>query len=373
MIFTIQQSALLPKLADISSITERKSINPIISHVLIEAQEHQLILTGTDTEITLTVEVSESLEVQQTGKVTVPAAKFLDVIRHQASGSVIQCALDQEQLVVRSQDSVFRLSTLPAQDFPVQETLAFQESIELPSKALYQSLKRVQFSMAEQDPRHTLNGVLLHLVEQGAGMHVVSTDGHRLSCAQAKVHQSSASEGSWILPRKAVAELIRFVSRLDQMVRLNVSGRQLNVQFDGYSLTTSLIDGQYPNYNAVIPEKQNEPMLIPRQSLIEALQRARVLQTGRSSESGVNLRFQEHELLLSARNTENETAEERLGIVNASKLNLDLGLNTSYLMQVAQHLESESVQLHAPRDGKPCLLTAQEDEGVLYVIMPMRL
>lgn len=373
MIFTIQQSALLPKLADISSITERKSSTPIISHVLIEAQEHQLILTGTDTEITLTVAVNEEVQVTQVGKVTVPATKFLDVIRHQANGSMIQCALENEQLVVRNQDSVFRLSTLPAQDFPVQEAFSLKESIELPSRALFQVLKRVQFSMAEQDPRHTLNGVLLRLVEQGTGLHAVSTDGHRLSCAFARLHQSSAPEGSWILPRKAVSELIRFVSRLDQMVRLNVSARQLNVQFDGYSLTTSLIDGQYPNYDTVIPERQATPMLIPRQNLIEALQRVRVLQTGRSSESGVNLRFQEHELLLSARNTENETVEERLGIVNASKVNLDIGLNTSYLIQVAQHLESESVQLHAPRDGKPCLLTAQEDEGVLYVIMPMRL
>ncbi|MDO4435971.1 MAG: DNA polymerase III subunit beta [Cardiobacteriaceae bacterium] len=373
MIFTIQQSALLPKLADVSSITERKSANPIFSHLLIEAHPNHLLLKGTDNEITLSVEVDESVHVQQTGAVTVPASKFLEVIRHQSSGSEIHCALEGEQWVVRSQDSIFRLSTLPAQDFPVLETFSLPDSLELSSKALHQLLKKVQFSMAEQDPRHYLQGVLLKVVEQGHALHAVSTDGHRLSCAMASLQQASNPEGSWILPRKAVAELIRFLSRLDQMVRLQVGGRHLNVELGGYRLTTSLIDGQFPQYEPVIPPKQPTPVLIPRQSLIEALQRARVLQMGRGNEGGVSLRFQEHELLLSARNSENETVEERLDILNPAKLSLDIGLNTHYLIQAIQHLESENVQLHLVNNTSPCLLTGQEDEDLRYIIMPLRL
>lgn len=373
MIFTIPQNLLLPKLADIAGITERKSSNPILSHVLLEAYEQQLRLRGTDTEITLNLTLEEGVSVQQAGAITVPATKFLEVIRYQHAGCDIQCALEGEQWVVRAQDSVFRLSTLPAKDFPAVESFSVTDSVELSSKALYQLLKKVQFSMAEQDPRHYLNGLLLHVVDNGACLNAVSTDGHRLACATTRLQYSSNPQGSWILPRKAVAELTRFVSRLDQMVRLNVGGRQLNVQWEGHSLTIALIDGQFPNYEQVIPPKQATPVLISRQALIEALQRARILQMGRGNDGGVSLHFHEHELRLSARNTENETVEERLDILNAGQVDLSIGLNTTYLMQALQHLDSENVQLHLQSVSSPCLLTGQEDEDLRYLIMPMRL
>lgn len=369
MKFKIVKEALLELLTDFSEIVSRKTTVPIISHIYIEASNEQIIFKGTDTEVSL--EANISAEIFQDGMTTVPGGKFLDVIRHLKPGSEVTCWLEDEQFHIKASGSHFRLITLPAEDFPVAEEIGEQSTIALNSDLLNNIMQKVRFSMAQQDVRYYLNGMLLKSVENGEAIHAVSTDGHRLSCAKAVLDSPLTDEVKLLIPKKGVQELIKMLGRVDRNIELKVSERQLQLNLENYQLTTRLIDGQFPKYESVLPPKQEQPIIIDRENFLQALQRAKVLLVDRHD--GVRLRFEGHQVYLSARNIENETAEEMLDIINAAEIILETSLNINYLIDAVHHIDGENIQLHFQDGDSPCLITSQSDAEVRYVIMPMRL
>ena len=369
MKFSIVKEKFLEPLADINGIVARKTTKPILSHVLLQAGADHLLLKGTDTEVTLQVLLHE-LEVQDIGAITVPAAKLLDVVRHLPAQATVYCALEKEQLLVKAAGSVFRIATLPAEDFPILAEADMARRIESESRALHDIMQKERFAMASEDVRYYLNGMYLNVVEDGNAIHAVSTDGHRLACARSALPTPTAIT-NLILPKKGVSELIKLLGRVSQPVVLNLGERQLSLTLGGYRLTSQLIDGTFPNYEQVLPPAQETPILIARQAFLESLQRAKVLLLDRHD--GIRLTFGENKLQLAARNLENETAEEALDIINPQARQLEVALNINYLIDAISTINGDNVQLHIADGNSPCLITSSEDEGVRYVIMPMRL
>ena len=370
MKFSIVKEKFLEPLADISGIVARKTTKPILSHALLQAgADNRLLLKGTDTEVTLQILLHE-LNVEDPGAITVPAGKLLDVVRHLPAQATIYCSLEKEQLLVKAAGSVFRIATLPAEDFPALAEADMDRRIETDSRALHDIMQKVRFSMASEDVRYYLNGMYLNVVEEGNAIHAVSTDGHRLSCARSAL-QTSAALTNLIVPKKGVSELIKLLGRVSQPVVLNLGERQLSLTLGGYRLTSQLIDGTFTNYEQVLPPVQETPVLVSRQAFLESLQRAKVLLLDRHD--GIRLTFSEAKLHLAARNLENETVEEALDIVNPQGLQLEVALNINYLIDAIATITGDNVQLHIADGSSPCLITSSDDEGVRYVIMPMRL
>ncbi|MBV7433907.1 DNA polymerase III subunit beta [Cardiobacteriaceae bacterium TAE3-ERU3] len=369
MKFSLVKESLLDTLTDINAIVDRKTTSPIISHAHITAKNGQLLLRGTDTEVTLAASVPASIE--EEGEITVPAGKFLDVVKHMPSGMFVNCHLDGEQFCIQSGNSRFKLTTLPAEDFPVLEEIDANDAIQINSVRLNQTMQKVKFSMAVQDVRYFLNGMYLRTLGEGNGLHAVSTDGHRLSCALTQMDNVSEESRGIILPKKAVNELIKLTGRFDQSLTLHLSDRHLNLQLANYNFTTNLIDGQFPNYEQVIPDYQQHPVIIARQAFLEALQRAKVLLIDRHD--GIRLTFDSHQLSLAARNQDNETANETLEIINSRDDVIEAGFNINYLIDAVSNLEGENIQMHFEDGESPCLVTSKEDNNIRYVIMPMRL
>lgn len=371
MKFSIVKEKFLEPLADISGIVARKTTKPILSHALLQAgADNSLLLKGTDTEVTLQILLHE-LNVQDAGAITVPAAKLLDVVRHLPAQATIYCSLEKEQLLVKAAGSLFRIATLPAEDFPALAEADMERRIETESRALHDIMQKVRFSMASEDVRYYLNGMYLNIVEDGNAIHAVSTDGHRLSCARSALATPAPTGTNLIVPKKGVSELIKLLGRVSQPVVLNLGERQLSLTLGGYRLTSQLIDGTFPNYEQVLPQLQETPVLISRQSFLESLQRAKVLLLDRHD--GIRLTFGEASLQLAARNLENETADETLEIINPQNLQLEVALNINYLIDAIATISGDNVQLHIADGSSPCLITSSDDEGVRYVIMPMRL
>ena len=370
MQLTIKREILSDRLADINNIAERKNTAPILSHVLLEADNNGLVLKGTDTEISLSIHCQE-VEVIEPGTITVPVGKLLEAVKHQRAESLIGCQLVEGQFVLKTPESTFRLLTLPAEDFPTVADSPSAYQLRIQSKVLHNLLTKVRFAMADQEPRAFLNGLYLHVVEEGKALHAVSSDGHRLACGRGLLESEANPEAKLILPKKAVSELIRLLSRVDEVVTLEVSERQLTLVLGAYRFSTRLIDGTYARYQEVIPVRQENPVLIPRNALIEALQRAKVLLSDRRD--GVYLRFKESSVQISGRNTANESLEESLDIVNNAAVDYEIGLNVAYLLQACQNLESESLQLHLSGNSGACLLTGEADSHLSFVIMTMRL
>ena len=368
MKFRITKTSLLDPLADLVAIVDSKTTQPILGHVFLQGDDGVLTLKSTDTEVSLDIRIPA--QILDAGSTTVPAHKFLNLVRKMAADAQIDCVLSGEQFEISAGGSTVRLSTLPAADFPMADTPTPLQSLCVDARGLHRIMSKVEFSMAREDARFYLNGLYLNVIDNGAGLHAVTTDGHRLSCAHMPLSQS-AQEGGIILPRKGVRELIKLLARGTGEVTLNISERQLTLNIGSHHLSTRLIDGQYPNYQQVLPSMQEAPVLADTESLMRALDRAKVLLIDRHD--GIRLRFEGAHLYLAARNLENESLDDVLDIVNPATLQLDTGLNINYLMDAVRNIEGENLQFHLTEGERPCLLTSQEDRDVRYVIMPMRL
>ena len=176
MKFSIVKEKFLEPLADISSIVARKTTKPILSHALLQTSGEHLLLKGTDTEVTLQILLNE-LDIKEEGAITVPAAKLLDMVRHLPAQATVYCSLEKEQLLVKAAGSVFRIATLPAEDFPALAEADMDRRIESDSRALHDIMQKVRFSMASEDVRYYLNGMYLNIVEDGNAIHAARGGG----------------------------------------------------------------------------------------------------------------------------------------------------------------------------------------------------
>ncbi len=414
MKFEVVKNILLPRLLDINGIIEKNSTHPILTHIYLQVEDGILSLLGTDTELTLTSEIP--VEMESNGKITVPSSKFTQIIDKLPNDAKIECSLKDEQFHIKSGKSHFHLQTLPAEDFPVAEEPKMIGEIQLSALALYNALTKVRFSMAENDVRHYLNGLYINIAENEKGIETVTTDGHRLSVGFCPVHEIEETQASFIIPNKAVNALIKQISldgwikelqlekdrckeleklnalndTLEELkqykkmslyeaakkqlrcISLNLAERELHLDNGYYRITTRLIDGNYPDYKQLIPNIQKTPILIDRKTLLNALYRSRVV-LSRKEDSGAMLNFNGHMLHLTARNSENEIAEEQIEIVNTQGINENVGININYLIDIADNIEGNTLQIHLENGQSPLLITTEEDVEMQYVVMPMRI
>lgn len=413
MKFEVVKNILISRLTEVNGIIEKKSPQPILQHILLEAKEDKLHLLGTDTEITLATELPAKVE--EAGKTTVSSETLTQLISQLPDQANIHFHLENEQLFVNSGKSQFQLQTLPAEDYPIAQRTDKTGEFAIDALNFARLLDKVRFSMAKNDMRHYLNG--LQLAVEGKNIEAVATDGHRLSLASSELNAADNVPNALILPSKAVKSLLenqlnidKWHSHLEQSksassnvdelneikdrierlkelkklpsfkqaeaqfraVTLNLGERELSLDDGIYRLTTRLIDGKYPDYHKIIPPIQDNPIQIERKTLHEALKRNSVVLT-RTNENGVILEFKGHSLTITARNNENELAEEHIDILNPADLEVRIGLNVAYLIEVADAVEGERLQLHIQSADGPVLITCEEEPALKYVIMPMRI
>jgi DNA polymerase III subunit beta len=363
----VSRETLLKPLQSVAGIIERRQTLPILSNVLLVRSATKLEFVASDIEI----EISASIAVDsgEERSVTVGARKFLDILRALPEGADIQTALQDKRMQVRSAKSRFSLQTLPAEDFP---RMAAPEGdavrFTLPQKVLKSLFALVQYSMAQQDIRYYLNGLLM--VVEGGELRVVATDGHRLAYATRQVVPMEVGKQEVILPRKTVLELTRLMSDGDEGIEIQLSSNQARFSFGDTVVVSKLIDGKFPDYNRVIPKLQNRIIKIKRAVIQQALQRAAILTNDKFR--GVRWILSENSLRVSCSNTEQEEAQEELDIEYTGEA-LDVGFNVSYLLDVLNHLTVDEVQWALGDANSSALLTIPGQDDFKYVVMPMRI
>ncbi len=375
MRFAVAREELLRPLQLVSSVVERKQTRPILANLLAEGRDGALRLTATDLEVQLAVSLpAEALERPPEGgaRATLPARKLADIVRALPEGAMVEVEAGPERAVLRSGRSRFTLLALPAEEFPLVEEVEARARLTVAGETLRALLERSHFAMAVQDVRYYLNGLLL---EAGPGvLRAVATDGHRLACCEAGLEdgalEGEVGEGVQIIvPRKGVAELLRLLDG-EEAVRLEIGANHLRVAADGRVLTSKLIEGRFPDYQRVIPQRSDKRLLADRAALREALQRASIL----SSEKyrSVRLELEGETLRITAHNPEQEEAEEELA-VRYEGAPLVIGFNAGYLLDALGALDQEAVQVELTDPNSCCLIQGAEPDGCRYVVMPMRL
>ena len=366
MRFSIQREILLKPLQQVIGVVERRQTLPVLSNLLVVSGAGRVTFTGTDLE----VEMSASAEAQdvQPGEVTIPARKLFDICRALPDGSKVEFKLAGDRVTVSSGRSRFTLATLAATEFPVIDNIELIERVSLPEGTLKELMDRTAFAMANQDVRYYLNGLLLDLREKV--LRCVATDGHRLALAETELATGGVAQRQIIIPRKGVLELQGLFESGEGNVDLEFGRNHLRVRRNDVIFTSKLIDGRFPDYEAVIPIGADKEVRIARDALRGALQRAAILSNEKYR--GVKLEVSPNKLRIVAHNPEQEEAVEELEAKTTTS-DLSVGFNVNYLLDALNVLQGDEILLCLRDGNSSCLLRAPDSERSRHVIMPLRL
>lgn len=370
MKIAVERAQLLPALAMVGGVVERRQTLPILGNILVVADGEGLSLKATDLE--LEIGTACAAKVERPGSLTLPARKLIDICRSLPDGARIALRKEGERAVIVSGRSRFNLSTLPADDFPVMEMGAVELSLDIEQVTLRRLLDKTAFAMAQNDVRYYLNGLLLELHPER--VIAVATDGHRLAklstALETGVGTESAQPMQVIIPGKTVQELRRILGSENNMLRLELSQRTMRLLAGGAVVTSKLVEGRYPEYERVIPQGLENQAIVNKDLLRAALQRTAVL--SHEKYKGVRVTFSEGTLSLESTNPEKEEAEDAIEIGYQGG-ETTIGFNVAYVLDVLNVVSEEAVEVFF-RDGDSSAVwqgAGAVDET--FVVMPMRL
>jgi DNA polymerase-3 subunit beta len=367
-LFQIKRDALLKPLQAVSGIVEKRHTLPILSNVLIRRKQSGLSLIATDLEIQVSTGCEDLETSGEEMALTVSARKLQDILRALPEETEAILDIQNNRLQVRAGKSRFNLQTLPANDFPtLAEPGTLLASVRLGQNQFRELLLLVQYSMAQQDIRYYLNGLLLVL--EGDQIRLVATDGHRLSYTAGQV-TTQQQKTEVILPRKAVLELCKLLEASDEAVEVEIYASQVKFRFGNVELVTKIIDGKFPDYTRVIPANYEKGIALDRTVLLQALQRAAILSNEKFR--GVRWVLTANSLRISCTNNEQEEAQEELE-VSYNGDPLDVGFNITYLLDVLNNLHEQTVECAFGDANSSMLITVPERKEFKYVVMPMRI
>ena len=363
----IERERLLKPLTQVSSVVERRQTLPILANVYLNLDKGQLQLIGTDLEVEVLTHIEDVAG--EDGACTMTARKLLDICRALPDGAEVTLSADGERATIRSGKSRFSLQTLPAADFPKLETDQWQLQFRSNQAELKNLLGRTAFAMAQQDVRYYLNGLLFEVSQKT--LRAVATDGHRLAKSEIEVHTNGDTElHQAIVPRKAVVELSRFLEEVEEDVTVELNPNHIRVQLGVLLFTSKVIDGRFPDYEKVIPQRLSTRLTVDRAEFQEVLGRAAILTNDKFR--GVRLTFGANRMVVSANNPEQEEASDEMSIEYGGP-DLEIGFNVNYLMDALKVLPKEHVELAVEDSNSSCTLQTPGDEKSQYLVMPMRL
>lgn len=366
MRFSLQREVFLKPLAQVVNVVERRQTLPVLANLLAQVADGRLSLTGTDLEVEMVARTP--VDDAQDGETTIPARKLFEIVRALPDGSKVTVSQSGDKVTVQAGRSRFTLSSLPANDFPAIDDVETTERVQVPEAVLKELIERTAFAMAQQDVRYYLNGLLFDLGDRH--LRCVATDGHRLALCEAPLETTVANKRQIIVPRKGIQELQRLLEGVDRELELEMDRNHLRVRRDDVTFTSKLIDGRFPDYEAVIPIGADREVRIEREALRASLQRAAILSNEKYR--GVRIEVSPGQLKISAHNPEQEEAQEEVE-ADTTVDDLAVGFNVNYLLDALTALRDEHVILQLRDANSSALVREAGNDKCRHVVMPLRL
>ena len=364
MKFSAERESLLSALQSVIGVVERRQTMPILANLLMSAEQGRLSITATDLEVELVA--NAEIKSAADGRLTIPGRKLLDICRSLPEGATLNLSQDGDKVTIKAGRSRFVLATLPAADFPVIDELAQQQTLKLAQADFKRLLDKTHFSMAQQDVRYYLNGMLLET--DGKMLRTVATDGHRLALCEMDLPTQSGHQ-QVIIPRKGVLELQRLLGTEGE-ISITIGSNHVRAQIGDVRFTSKLIDGRFPEYGRVIPAAPPKAVVADREVLRSALQRTSIL--ANEKYRGIRLALKKNSLTLQAHNPEQEEAEEQVEVSYKGD-ELEVGFNVGYLLDALAAVDGSEVEIGVTDGNSSCLVRAPGATSARYVVMPMRL
>lgn len=418
MEFHTSKDALIKALSPHSGVIERRSAVQVITNILIEARlkdgthdTGEVVITGTDLELTVVSHIEAT--VNTSGSIAIPARIFFDIVKKLADGP-LSIQLERRDngtvvLLMCSGTSEFVLPVMPAHTFPTISTFNFSTTFSLPSNSLKQLVERTKFAMSTEDARNYLNGVFFHThmadnhanhannevpsnnevssnnevpansevspnsevrtnkkTPQNNKVIAVATDAHRLAMVMCKMPEGMDSIPGVIIGRKAIQELTRLLPENEQQVTIKLSSNQISFEVGAFVLYSRLIEGTFPNYQAVIPTNTDKEARITKKVLIEAIERVSsvIMEKNRV----IKMSFANNSLVLMGQSQEYGKATEKLDIIYSGDA-IDIWFNPFYVLDICKNIKSDEVHLLMSSKDAQSLFV---DDDAKYVLMPYR-
>ena len=350
-------------------VGKQRQTLPILSNILISKVGSRVDFTATD----LDIEIKTFADIGAEGpdvSVTVDAAKLQSLISALNHGSEVTLSQPNQSdptVELKQGKSTFRLNTLPADEFPNRPEAQFTQTFTIPANKIRYLLQLVHFSMAQQDIRYFLNGMLLSI--EGDVIRVVTTDGHRLAYCEGKLEAPLSENIQCIVPRRTVMEMLRLIPDNEENITISVSAAEIRVNWSNITLSSKLVEGKFPDYNRVIPLNNNNIFVVKREVLLAALKRTAILANAKLR--GVKWEIKNNSLTIQSTNSDQEEAKDVLDL-DYNGIDIEIGFNLMYLQDVLNNLRSEEVQFALHSNTGAMLITMPENNSFKYVVMPMR-
>lgn len=370
MQFVIERANLLKSLGHVQSVVEKRGTIAVLSNIKIDAKGSEVSLTATDMDIAVVEKVPA--EVSKPGSTTVPAHTLYDIVRKLPEGVQIELTNsdDGSKISIRAGQSRFSLACLPIEDFPVMAEGEFTHNFTLKSAECLALIEKPSFAISNEETRYYLNGIYMHVAGNGDEkvLRAVATDGHRLARVEVAVPAGADGMPGVIVPRKTIQELRKLLENGEGDVEVSLSETKIRFVYGDAVLVSKLIDGNFPDYERVIPAANEKLMEVDCKIFKDAVDRVSVISSEKSR--AIKLQLESGKLTLSA-GSGDQVASEEIDINYSSNV-IDIGFNSRYLLEMMSQIDGDTAQFLLNDGNSPALVRDTADVGSLYVIMPMR-
>jgi len=372
MQFIVKRDILLKSLNFVQGVVEKKNTLPILSNVLLELKDNKLSIVATDLDIVFYDEISE-VKILKEGSTTTSAAILYDILRKISSNSELNFDLKTEnKLSLKSDNSDFNLLCLPIDNFPTFSDEFEGSEIALNNKRFLKLLNKTKIAISNDDTRHYLNGVFLHLTEAHGRNFLtgVATDSHRLSSSSLEI-ESANDFSSLILPRKTVFQLCSLLTESAEKLSMKISENKIQFTLGNIKLISKVIDGKFPDYKKVVPTNNEKSLVVSSKDFINSIERVASVSLDRKE--GVKLAINKENIQLSVNSANSGEGNEILKANFNSNDHLNISFNSQYLVDIASEVEDKNLKMNLKDSVSPVLIEDASDKNSYYVIMPMKI
>ncbi len=360
------RGALLEALTVTGNAVAQRTPKPVLQCLKLTAAENSLVVAATDLEVAIRY-TDNQVQIEQAGETLVPADKLRDIVRESVDDTLaIEIANDNAH--IRGQDSHFKIYTQNPKEFPPIPDFEGEADFEMPGGQLKGLIGQTLFAAAKESTRYAFNGVLV--TAKAKKITLVSTDGRRLAMAKGDLASDKLSKdgAKAIVPAKALQLVDRLIDDPEEPVGVQLRENQVIFHTADATLTSNLVEGQFPPYEDVIPKDTDKKMTAATADFLSAIRRAALLTTEESK--GVRLQFSKKGLKLTSRSPESGEAEINFAC-KYEGADVEIGFNPTFLTEALRVVDTDEISLEMSAPNRPGLLKG--GANFLYVIMPVNL
>ena len=369
MKFSVNQNDLEKSLGYCQGVIEKRSTLPILSNILLDANNSKLSIIATDLDLIFINEI-KNVEIIEEGKTTTTSSIMYDIIRKFSSGKKINFSLSSENKIqLESEKSIFNLNCISASEFPLTDENFTGNEFKIKSKQLLKLLNKCKFAISNDETRHYLSGIYLHQtnLDDKNFLTAAATDSHRMSISKILLENEIKFEPV-ILPKKTIFQLVNLLEDYEGEVKISNQKSKIKFELENSILISKLIDGKFPNYLQVIPKNNKKRLEVDLKLFLNSVDR--VASVSLDKKDGVKFNLIKDKLDLSVNNTSSGDGNETLSVKFDHEL--DISFNSRYLIDIASQLDGDKIELYLNETGSPALIKDPSDFDSIYVVMPMK-